>query len=194
MIQNTPLAEILGTSSQNSICGAREFASPHPPCGLPLLATQRRSCRSLPSAGEAVRTRLGWLLADSLPVSLPGARLWNHLSLRGFIGHTARLCQREPERILTATAHHSPHSRNTSSMAPSTHAPPLRNGRPPRLRRSRMASDLRLSEVDFGKIENLRIAPCREKGAAASRHGGKSPPTLRPNPCPTYRHSIDSHR
>ena len=28
-----------------------------------------------------------------------------------------------------------------------------------RLRRIRMASDLWLSEVDFGKIENLRIAP-----------------------------------
>jgi hypothetical protein len=111
VMQDTPLAEILGTSSQNSICGAREFASPDPPCGLPLQATQRLSCHSLPSAGETVWARLGRLLADSLPVSLLGARLWNHLTLRGFIGHTARLCQREPERILTATVYHSPHTR-----------------------------------------------------------------------------------
>ena len=34
-----------------------------------------------------------------------------------------------------------------------------------RLRRSRMASDLWLSEVDFGKIENLRIAPWCEIAA-----------------------------
>jgi hypothetical protein len=133
VMQEMPLAEILGTSPQNSICEACEFASPDPPCGLPLLATQRLSCHSLPSAGEAVWGRLGWLLADSPPASLLGACLWNHLTLRGFIGHTARLCQREPERILTATVYHSPHSCSTSSMAPCTHAPLLRNGRPPTL-------------------------------------------------------------
>jgi hypothetical protein len=45
-----------------------------------------------------------------------------------------------------------------------------------------MASDLRLSEVDFGEIENLRIAPCREKGrrhpAMARNRRPPSDPTL----------------
>jgi hypothetical protein len=57
-----------------------------------------------------------------------------------------------------------------------------------------VASDLRSRETGFDKIKTLRANAMPRERAAASRHGAKPPPTLRPSPCLIYRNSIDSHR
>ncbi len=62
------------------------------------------------------------------------------------------------------------------------------------LRRSRVASDLCSSEAEFDKVKTVHATAMPWEGAAASRHGAKPPPTLRPSPCFTYRNSIDYHR
>lgn len=62
------------------------------------------------------------------------------------------------------------------------------------LQRSRVAFDLCSSEADFDKIKTARANAMPWEGAAASHHGAKPPPTLRPSLCVIYRNSIGSHR